>query len=48
MGRKTPLHRKGKLTAESIYLNQTILERFRFKIRPKTLQMLKDSPQPDI
>ena len=36
---------KAKITAESIYtLNQTILERFMLKIRPKTLQLLKDSP----
>ena len=36
---------KARITAESIYtLNQTILERFMLKIRPKTLQMLKDAP----
>ena len=35
----------ARITAESIYtLNQTILERFMLKIRPKTLQMMKDSP----
>ena len=36
---------KARIAAESIYtLNQTILERFMLKIRPKTLQLLKDSP----
>ena len=36
---------KAKIAAENIYtLNQTILERFMLKIRPKTLQMMKDSP----
>lgn len=36
---------KARITAESIYtLNQTILERFMLKIRPKTLQMMKNSP----
>lgn len=36
---------KAKIAAENIYtLNQTILERFILNIRPKTLQMMKDSP----
>ena len=36
---------KAKIAAENIYtLNQTILERFMLNIRPKTLQMMKDSP----
>ena len=44
-GEKRRSIEKAKITAESIYtLNQTILERFMLKIRPKTLQMLKDSP----